>query len=365
MSVLFHVFAAIGVTVQYSGYISDILCYDKCVVAGPSCNDCALDKTNVITAIETHTVHCIRDVQVCIDSGYYIAQNSGTKEQPSYRIRFKLDSIGNKAALNVIRNTATKAGLQVTAIGDDDGSGYLRGATVLECISNSENDCDGHCVGCEGAPNFPLSSGTPSNRHTLVIIHGTLLLLAWAFIAPTAYLIKHNMVHYSCLTSKVYNLPLGFVLHGSLMLTAVLFTIVGVGIALHSFDHRAVYGHLQIGVLVLCLAIWQPLPALFCRPAHGNKRRPAFNRVHRWGGFLCLILGGLNTFLGFLNYKTLWDNCNAPNFLVAVLVGLFGCLICGMGLEWLSKRTKARATTPVQMRRMTGQSNNAAMGQSD
>ena len=51
-------------------------------------------------------MHCIRDVQSCIDSGYYLAWDfeSGGAAAGDYRIRFKLDSDGNREALAVIRD---------------------------------------------------------------------------------------------------------------------------------------------------------------------------------------------------------------------------------------------------------------------
>eukprot|EP00657_Telonema_sp_P-1_P002686 TRINITY_DN16207_c0_g1_i1.p1 TRINITY_DN16207_c0_g1~~TRINITY_DN16207_c0_g1_i1.p1 ORF type:complete len:162 (+),score=51.16 TRINITY_DN16207_c0_g1_i1:1-486(+) len=131
-----------------------------------------------------------------------------------------------------------------------------------------------------------------------------------------------------------------------MMSTAVVFTITGVSIALAGFDHRALYGHGIIGVVVFIAALVQPLPALFCRPDHGQPKRKYFNRVHWSFGSLALVLGAVNVLLGTFNYMTLWDNCTAPVFIGCAAAGIGGVVVLGVVLEAL--RHRAESSSPVQ-----------------
>ena len=117
------------------------------------------------------------------------------------------------------------------------------------------------------------------------------------------------------------------------MLAAVVFTIVGVAIALLKFDRRALFGHYPLGLVVFAIVCFQPLPALICRPEHGQPRRKYFNWVHWLGGGLALGLGAVNVILGTLNYSTLWDNCVAPSFIFLAAAGIGFVVVLGIVLE--------------------------------
>lgn len=333
-------------TVTFTGYVTDNLCFDKCQVAfngqpGSGCDKCALDKTNVITNPEDHTVHCIRDVKACIDSGYSLLQNAGTAAAPDFQIRLKLDDAGNSEVFKLIETTQLHAGLSVVATGTDNGDGVLRGATFTQCNPNTTDCSTGTCVGCiSTATTDDLQ--TPINP-TMVLIHGAFMLLAWALFAPMAWLIKRHAgtVPFLRLTRKVKPFgkpfPLAFLLHGGLNTSAVVCTIIGGAIAAAEFDRRALFGHGALGLVVIITAIWQPFPAFFCRPVHGHPKRLLFNRVHRTGGVICLVGGGINVILGTFNYSTLWDPCIAPIFsgLAFSLIGVFIALAIGLEVKSL------------------------------
>jgi hypothetical protein len=179
------------------------------------------------------------------------------------------------------------------------------------------------------------------------------MLIAWAFLAPTAWLIKRHQDGVNYLTGgtvKIFGYPLPFLLHGSFMLTAVFLTIVGGSIALITFPRRAMSGHLPIGYTVIAVAIFQPFPALFCRPEHDSPRRKYFNWVHKAGGATALILGPINVFLGCLNYRFLWDNCGVAQWYtlasigvgLAVLAALFA--ECGSAWFWFRRQGQGAST---------------------
>eukprot|EP00927_Polykrikos_kofoidii_P051740 TRINITY_DN45531_c0_g1_i1.p1 TRINITY_DN45531_c0_g1~~TRINITY_DN45531_c0_g1_i1.p1 ORF type:complete len:371 (+),score=25.15 TRINITY_DN45531_c0_g1_i1:76-1188(+) len=324
-----HCAALSGREVSYAGFVSDFLCFDKCASCGCDCESCALDKTNVITNPEDHTVHCIRDVQVCIDSGFYLMENIGTAKTPNYQPRFKLDAVGSNNAFAVISATKQRKGLMVNATGVDDGRGTLVGATVVEC---SGNGCGGTCIGCTVPAPLVRRDPKPTTKSE-VQAHGACMLTAWCLLAPLAVLTKRHGARYGLGTRKIKGYPLPFVLHGGMMLTAVLLTIIGASIALARFHKRAVSGHLPIGIAVLILSVWQPLPAVLCRPDHVSPRRKYFNWVHRGGGVVCLVGGAINVFLGVENFELLWDRCQAPHWFGVATACLAGCFVGGILLE--------------------------------
>jgi len=321
--------------VTYSGYLIDFLCYDKCETSSSSCDKCALDKTDVIRSPQDHLVHCIRDVSVCIDSNYYLAENRGTADAPDYRPRYELDSFGNANALDVIKASGRNEGLLVTAVGLDDGAGRLIVANITECFGTS---CDGICTGCASNSARP-SHAFPVDR-TLVHLHGACMLMAWAFIAPIAAIIKRHqfILPFGLSEVKVGKFPIGFVIHGVMMLTAVLLTLIGGIIALGGFDRRAVFGHFPIGLIVIVLAFWQPLPAIFCRPEHDSPRRKYFNWVHGIGGRVCIFLGVVNVFLGCFNFQTLWDNCTSMGWWIPAALGVLTAIVLAILMECRARK---------------------------
>lgn len=337
-------FAAVGCTeavqVTYSGFVVDNLCFDKCQVSFPGCENCALDGTNVITQPEEHTVHCIRDVQACVDSGYALMQNAGDPLNPNYKIRYSFDGISNQRVVELINDSPLLNGFAVTAVGEDTGDGVLRNANFVAC-NTSATDCtsgiceSGNCISL--ALTDSLQTSVSPN---LVLLHGAFMICAWAFFAPVAWLIKRHVKTLPSLNlgRKVAGFPLAFLLHGGLMLSAVICTIIGVSIAFADFDWRSIGAHGPIGIIVFILAIWQPLPAILCRPSHESPRRIWFNRVHRTGGALALLLGALNVILGTMNYRTLWDNCIAPIFM-GIAFALIGILaLSAIILEYMSRK---------------------------
>jgi hypothetical protein len=143
--------------ISFSGFIVDTLCYNMCAASGAA--DCAIDGTNVITRPHDHMLACLRE-PACSDSGYFLAFNIGTAAAPSYRARFVLDSALNGQALALLGSSAisVQAGLAVTVIAYDDGSGTLRNGSLVECVASQSPA--GHCDGRLAL----LSNTTPYDR---------------------------------------------------------------------------------------------------------------------------------------------------------------------------------------------------------
>lgn len=181
------------------------------------------------------------------------------------------------------------------------------------------------------------------------------MILAWVVLAPCAFLFKRypkNAFGIDLTKTKVFKqvaglpmfpedfggFPLSFFLHASFMTMAVIFTIAGGSIALSRFDGRVLAGHGGIGLTVILLAIWQPLPAYWCRRAHGHPSRVYFDFIHKLGGRTLLFLGPVNVLLGLFNYWTLWDPCRFPIFLA--IVAIIDVTVVGVALTLECKKEK-------------------------
>jgi hypothetical protein len=84
----------------------------------------ALDGADLKTNPQDHTVHCLRDIPECRESGYAILKkiNHGsskrsTTDTPRYEIAYILDPTGNENALAIINKTKTEKNFVVTATG--------------------------------------------------------------------------------------------------------------------------------------------------------------------------------------------------------------------------------------------------------
>ena len=113
-----------GVAVTHTGFLVDLYCWDK-----P--NHKGVDGANLGTEPEQHTVHCLRDIQRCIDGGYALLEKKAGAT--SYSLKYKLDATGNANILKLIKTTKSIANFQVTATGTASADGLtLNGATFVE-----------------------------------------------------------------------------------------------------------------------------------------------------------------------------------------------------------------------------------------
>mmetsp|Transcript_25393 Transcript_25393/g.59084 ORF Transcript_25393/g.59084 Transcript_25393/m.59084 type:complete len:198 (+) Transcript_25393:102-695(+) len=129
--------SATGGQVVYSGYVVDNLCYNRVEGGGRG-----LDGSDVINAPADHTVHCLRDIADCYNSGFYVAVRCA---DGSYRKRFTLEHPNTHSSVfSLISSTNTVAGLKITVTGTNAGGGSIQNGVATECTGN---DCDGACTG--------------------------------------------------------------------------------------------------------------------------------------------------------------------------------------------------------------------------
>ncbi|KAJ7370789.1 DOMON domain-containing protein frrs1L [Desmophyllum pertusum] len=132
----------------------------------------------------------------------------------------------------------------------------------------------------------------------MIRAHGCLMVIAWVgFASIGIFMARYMKVAFGdkvLLGTKVW-----FTCHRSLMVLTVLVTIIAIIII---FVHAGRWteeagAHPITGIIVLVLAVIQPIMALF-RPHPGEANRYIFNWAHRGAGLSALILAVVTVFLG-------------------------------------------------------------------
>lgn len=189
------------------------------------------------------------------------------------------------------------------------------------------------------------SASSDDGLDTNLIVHGTLMTLAWilfAFVGLfTARYMREVWEPKQLLGKKAW-----FTVHRTLMTTTVLLTVAGiVVIFVHVKGWSSNAGvHPYFGIVVLALALAQPIMAAF-RPHPGEPRRNIFNWAHRIVGTLALILGvvsiyfGLNTDQVGLGKMGLWAVITF--YIAEFLVFLFEVYLI------MSKRNREKRSVPM------------------
>lgn len=123
-----------GEVVEAEGYIMDILCIERGTL---------LDAPDIVTLQnpEKHSIHCLVDVDECVDSGYSIL--SPPKEPGlNYTVKYLLGPDGTKQAKQAAenaRNNGQVEGFRATVRGIDVGASMLRCVEIQESSRNSFN----------------------------------------------------------------------------------------------------------------------------------------------------------------------------------------------------------------------------------
>lgn len=147
-------------------------------------------------------------------------------------------------------------------------------------------------------------------------VHGWLMITAWCFIAPSAVLIK-RLGHCQrevrqATVGEGARVPWALPLHAMLLAVAVILTIAGAALSINGFKRKlgANYGHQGLGMAVLVMACYQPLPAACavsvcsrkCRK-EGSAPRKMSRCVHLLGAFMLFFMALWNIFTGIRNFE--------------------------------------------------------------
>merc|ERR1711971_474105 len=162
-----------------------------------------------------------------------------------------------------------------------------------------------------------------TSKTTLVIAHGLMLIVTWIFVAPVGVMIKRFGHSTSWGTKKIFSRPLPYVLHLSVMWTAILVSIPAVYLAKFDFGTKRTVAHGISGQVVFGLAVLQTLPTAFTPDkVQQPGRRRIWRRLHVYTGRFTGSLGVVVVMLGNMNYGIYYDEGGAVAFWILTCVGL-------------------------------------------
>lgn len=176
----------------------------------------------------------------------------------------------------------------IWAFGDANGNGFV---TYHQSNRGSSSESVNFTSGAAIAP-------ATDNTIDMVKAHACLMVLAWICFAGVGVIVARHfkpLWHDSTINSQ----KVWFQIHRLLMVSAVVFTIIGIILV---FVARGGYSesagsHAVTGLVTLGLAILNPILALF-RPHPDAPRRKYFNYSHWFVGSAARIMGIVTVFLG-------------------------------------------------------------------
>jgi len=298
---------------------------------------------NTLGEPEKHSLHCLVDVQRCIDSGYSILLPNPAGS-PRYGIAVKLDGNGNKQAVQLARSIGRSGscstcgssssnlthGFRATFFGElvnDRSPPLLRAKNITTSPKLfNPNGVDDGCPG--GATNFNFSLITDSGRFQKPsLAHGSLMIIGWGFLLPSGIIAAHFLKHRPN--------AIWFKAHRIIQVSGLTIAIAGWIVALATFDvfntKDTSYVHGTLGMTVMVIGILQPLNAYIRpHPPEDGQPRP-FKRllweiVHKFFGYVAVVLAAVTIFLGTMLifrhhnvFRAVWGVALA--WVVAFIVG--------------------------------------------
>lgn len=128
--------------------------------------------------------------------------------------------------------------------------------------------------------------------------HGALMVIAWiGFASLGIFMARYMKVAFG--DKEMLGTKIWFTFHRSFMLLTVVLTIISVILVFVDVGGWS-YGagaHSYTGIIVVLLAVIQPIMALF-RPSPGDEKRYIFNWAHRGVGLSSLLVAVVTVFLG-------------------------------------------------------------------
>jgi len=118
VTVRFH-----GEVVSHTGYLIDILCWERE-------GHIAIDGADLDTNPQDHSIHCMRDVEVCRSRGHGVLDV--TEDGCGYDLAYRFDEIGNQLALDYVDVSAKTDNVVVTVTGERDTARTIFVDTLAE-----------------------------------------------------------------------------------------------------------------------------------------------------------------------------------------------------------------------------------------
>mmetsp|Transcript_46006 Transcript_46006/g.107003 ORF Transcript_46006/g.107003 Transcript_46006/m.107003 type:complete len:531 (+) Transcript_46006:50-1642(+) len=218
-------------------------------------------------------------------------------------------------------------------------------------------DSDGisyHDARGEATVNFASGASSSSAGASIeddVKLHGILQITAWCFLAPSAVFLKRlgaRVPAFQKMLVPGVKLPLPYVAHVVIMLSAIGCSLSAVGIAKDKFTAEVDYGHGVTAMIAVAMMLFQPLPAFlwqFCKPKPDSdnfaKAKQMFGAFHRMFGISIMIIAAVTVFTGINNYRDIYmDEEQADTFFIMAIIGLaaIGSLPCFVEIINRAKR---------------------------
>ena len=166
-----------GTAVTARGYVMDNFCIQRGTL---------LDNPSVQTLKnpELHSIHCLVDVSVCVNSGYAILERPTATGD--YQVKYQLstaDTLLVKAEAEAERHRANK-GMEVEVSGVDDGSGELKCVVLKKgfAVTSSGTPIEWN-IGPEATPS-PSPTPAPAGGNRFCA-QGDLFCLEWSISSTT------------------------------------------------------------------------------------------------------------------------------------------------------------------------------------
>jgi len=179
----------------------------------------------------------------------------------------------------------------------------------------------------------------------MIQAHGCLMVIAWVgFASIGIFMARYMKVAFG--EKVLLGTKMWFTFHRSLMILTVLFTIVSIIII---FVHAGRWtkeagAHPITGIIVLVLAVIQPIMALF-RPHPGEANRYIFNWAHRSVGLFSLVLAVVTVFLGVRLPDSNLDD-SAQYAMIVYCVGVAIVIVFELYLTFKKDTTAASYSPP-------------------
>jgi len=311
--------SATAIQVCVEGFVMDLYCINRGVL---------FDNPSVVTleAPESHSVHCLVDVERCVSSGYNILlPNPGGS--PKYGRALELDDLGNEMVVELARSHGDSAscttcssisnltqGFRATFFGEIVNGSDVPLLLKVENITVSPRLYNHSAVddGCPGNTtlNFTLSTDSGRNQKAS-LAHGSLMIIGWGFLLPTGIAAAHFL--------KYLPNALWFKLHRIIQTCGLIVAFTGWVVALVSFDdifsvQDISFVHGTLGMIVMVIGLMQPFNALIRPHPPGEGQSRSFKRlfweiVHKSCGYIAVLLAAVTILLGtfvIFGYNTIF-----------------------------------------------------------
>jgi len=223
------------------------------------------------------------------------------------------------------------------------GTDFVNSVKMLWATKDSDG-ISYHDSRGEATVNFASGASSSSAGTSIeddVKLHGILQISAWCFLAPFAVFIKRlgaRVPTFQKVLVPGVKLPLPYVMHVIIMLSAIGCSLGGFGIAKDKFTAEVDYGHGVTATIAIIMMVFQPFPAIFwqlCKPKPDSeifaKAKMMFGAFHRIFGISIMIIAAVTVFTGINNYRDIYmDEEQADTFFITAIIGLaaIGSLPC-------------------------------------